>query len=104
MNIPGWLVSAICIFVVLSIAWSGYLTDRVMQLECALAEATKPRLVARDGDVGGDIFFPPEPPAGYQRFSAATVVLNAAGDSLFVCFETSELWQVAPPWCDVVPR
>jgi len=66
--------------------------------------ATDGPVVARDGDVGGDIFFPPEPPAGYHWFPAAMVVLNAAGDSLFVCFETGELWQAAPPWCDVVPR
>jgi len=39
MNMPGWLVNAVCVFVVLSIAWSGYLTNRVVQLGCALAEA-----------------------------------------------------------------
>ena len=61
-------------------------------------------VVARDRDVAGDVTFSPEPPAGYREFPAAAVVLNAAGDSLFVCFETGELWQVAPPWCDVVPR
>lgn len=71
---------------------------------CETVVATDGPVVARDRDVGGDIFFPPEPPADYHRFPAATVVLNAAGDSLFVCFETGELWQVAPPWCEVVPK
>ena len=59
-------------------------------------------IVAGGRDVGGDVTFFPEPPPGYRHVWKATVVMNDAGDMLFVHFQTGELWQVAPPWCDVV--
>ena len=61
--------------------------------------------VPTDRIVPGDITFWDDPPAGFKRVAPhAMVVSNDAGDSFFVWWPWGELWQVAPPWCDVVVR